>query len=77
MLGSAAIPALLGAPAGDGWLTGILGATFASASVAIARRGSTRLQDAGEAQPPKIGAADGLAEAPPQAYGVKTRSAVR
>jgi len=61
MLGSAAIPALLGAPAGEGWLTGILGASFASASVAIARRGSLRLQDPGDARPREIGASDGEA----------------
>ena len=39
-LGSAAIPLVLGAPAGEGWVASIFGAVFASASVAIARRGS-------------------------------------
>jgi len=39
LLGSAAIPFMMGADAGEGWLTGILGATFATASVGIARRG--------------------------------------
>ena len=38
-LGSAAIPTLLGADRSEGWLTAILGALFASASVAVARRG--------------------------------------
>ena len=42
LLGSAAIPLLLGANVGEGWLTGVLGATFATASVAIARRGNKR-----------------------------------
>jgi len=41
-LGSAAIPTLLGAPPGEGWLTGVLGATFAAISVAVARRGGVR-----------------------------------
>lgn len=39
MLGSAAIPLLMGTDGSMGWLTGSLGATFATASVAIARRG--------------------------------------
>src|SRR5687768_11985217 len=40
MLGSAAIPLLMGTDGSMGWLTGTLGAVFAAGSVAIARRGS-------------------------------------
>src|SRR5688572_32475072 len=39
-LGSVAIPWLLGADKGEGWLTGTFGAAFAAGSVAIARRGA-------------------------------------
>jgi hypothetical protein len=42
LLGSAAIPLLLGRDAGNGWVTGPMGAIFATASVAIARRGAAR-----------------------------------
>jgi membrane associated rhomboid family serine protease len=41
LLGSAAIPLLMGADASMGWVTGPMGAVFATASVAIARRAST------------------------------------
>jgi hypothetical protein len=41
-LGAAAIPALMGAPVGEGWITGILGGVFAVASVAVARRAALR-----------------------------------
>ena len=51
MLGSAAIPMLMGAPVGEGWLTGILGATLATASVAIARRGESRLREPNADEP--------------------------
>jgi membrane associated rhomboid family serine protease len=44
-LGSAAIPLLMGADGSMGWLTGALGAVFATTSVTIARRGS-RMNDA-------------------------------
>lgn len=37
-VGGAAIPALIGAPVGEGWITGTLGALFAAGSVAVARR---------------------------------------
>ena len=37
-LGAGGIPVLLGADAGEGWITGVLGATFATLSVAMARR---------------------------------------
>ena len=40
LVGSAAIPLLMGTDGSMGWLTGTLGATFAAASVAIARRGA-------------------------------------
>jgi hypothetical protein len=40
LLGSAAIPLVLGTDGSMGWLTGLLGATFATGSVALARRGS-------------------------------------
>lgn len=39
LLGGVGIPLLLGAGASMGWLTGPMGALFAGASVAIARRG--------------------------------------
>ena len=39
-LGSAAVPLLMGADPSMGWLTGSLGAVFATSSVAIARRGT-------------------------------------
>ena len=39
LLGSAAIPLLMGTDGSMGWLTGVLGATFAAGSVALARRG--------------------------------------
>ena len=42
-LGAAAVPALLGADAGEGWITGTLGGLFAAGSVAIARRGALRV----------------------------------
>ena len=42
LLGSAAIPLLMGNDASNGWLTGPMGAIFAAASVAIARRGAPR-----------------------------------
>lgn len=42
LLGSAAIPLLMGTDGSMGWLTGALGATFATASVATARRGAVR-----------------------------------
>jgi len=45
MLGSAAIPLLMGTDGSMGWLTGSLGATFATASVALARRGALRGAD--------------------------------
>lgn len=38
LLGSAAIPLLMGTDASMGWVTGPMGALFAAASVAIARR---------------------------------------
>lgn len=38
VLGGAAIPTLIGAPVGEGWITGALGGLFAAASVAVARR---------------------------------------
>ena len=41
LLGSAAIPLLMGADGSMGWVTGPMGAVFAAASVAIARRAST------------------------------------
>jgi ABC-type Na+ efflux pump permease subunit len=40
LLGSAAIPLLMGTDGSMGWITGSLGATFAAASVAVARGGS-------------------------------------
>jgi hypothetical protein len=46
LLGSAAIPLLMGADVGNGWLTGPMGAIFATASVAIARRGAPRTNEA-------------------------------
>lgn len=48
-LGSAAIPLLMGADWSEGWLTGVLGATFATASVAIARRGGSRFRELSDA----------------------------
>lgn len=42
MLGSAAVPLLMGADASMGVLTGTLGALFAAGSVALARRGAGR-----------------------------------
>jgi hypothetical protein len=39
LLGSAAIPLLMGTDGSMGWLTGALGAVFATGSVALARRG--------------------------------------
>ena len=44
-LGAAAIPALTGAAVGEGWITGSLGAIFATASLAGARRGALRGTD--------------------------------
>jgi hypothetical protein len=41
-LGAAAVPAIVGAPWGEGWITGVLGAIFAAISLAIARRGASR-----------------------------------
>ena len=41
-LGAAAIPALVGANAGEGWFSGLLGGVFAAASVAVARRSAIR-----------------------------------
>ena len=41
-LGAAAIPALMGAPIGEGWWTGTLGGLFAAGSVALARRAPLR-----------------------------------
>jgi hypothetical protein len=38
-LGAAAIPMAMGVGASEEWVTGLLGATFAAASVAVARRG--------------------------------------
>src|SRR5687768_16790660 len=38
MLSAAAVPALIGADAGEGWITGLLGGVFAAASTAIGRR---------------------------------------
>lgn len=40
LLGSAAIPLLMGTDGSMGWVTGPMGAVFAAASVAIARRAS-------------------------------------
>ena len=40
LLGSAAIPLLIGTDGSMGWVTGPMGAVFAAASVAIARRAS-------------------------------------
>jgi hypothetical protein len=40
LLGSAAIPWLIGGDGSNGWVTGPMGAIFATASVAIARRGA-------------------------------------
>ena len=37
-IGGAAIPALVGADIGEGWITGILGAIFAAGSLALARQ---------------------------------------
>lgn len=62
LLGSAAIPLLLGAEPGEGWLTGVVGATFATASVAIARRGANRFQELSDAASPSIKAPDGPAQ---------------
>ena len=42
-LGAAAIPALTGADIGEGWITGTLGAIFATASLAVARRGALQV----------------------------------
>jgi len=39
LLGSAAIPLFMGTDGSMGWVTGLLGATFAAGSVALARRG--------------------------------------
>lgn len=53
-LGSAAVPLLMGADGSMGWLTGALGAAFATASVAIARRGTGHeptLPAAGDREP--------------------------
>lgn len=58
VLGSAAVPLLIGANPGMGWITGPMGALFAATTIAIARRGTLRgansqqpLHDAvGEAQ---------------------------
>ena len=41
-LGAAAVPVLLGADIGEGWITGTLGAIFAAASLALARRRVSR-----------------------------------
>jgi hypothetical protein len=49
MLGSAAVPLLMGTDASMGGLTGALGATFAAASLAIARRGAARVDEPAEA----------------------------
>jgi hypothetical protein len=49
LLGSAAIPLLMGADGSMGWLTGFLGATFATTSVAMARRGAERLGERSDA----------------------------
>ena len=38
-LGAAAIPSLLGADPGEGWITGAVGGILAAGSVALARRG--------------------------------------
>jgi hypothetical protein len=45
LLGSAAIPLVMGTDASMGWLTGPMGAIFATASVAIARRGTPRTNE--------------------------------
>ena len=42
LLGSAGIPLLMGTDGSMGWITGPIGAIFAMASVAIARRGARR-----------------------------------
>jgi hypothetical protein len=54
LLGSAAVPWLMGADGSEGWLTGFLGATFAAGSVAIARRGADRLEAPSDAVCPTI-----------------------
>jgi hypothetical protein len=54
-LGSAAIPWLMGADGSMGWLTGVLGATFASASVAIARRGASEALSPGDTAAAEMG----------------------
>ena len=41
-LGGAAIPALIGAPVGEGWVTATLGGLVAAGSVAVARRAALR-----------------------------------
>jgi uncharacterized membrane protein len=45
LLGSAAIPLVMGTDGSMGWLTGPMGAIFATASVAIARRGTSRTNE--------------------------------
>ena len=42
LLGSAAVPWLMGADGSMGWVTGPMGAILATASVAVARRGAIR-----------------------------------
>ena len=47
-LGAAAIPALMGADVGEGWVAGTLGAISAACTLAAARRGALRSDGAGE-----------------------------
>ena len=47
LLGSAAVPLLMGTDGSMGWVTGPMGAIFAAASVAIARRGAVRESEQG------------------------------
>ncbi len=54
-LGSAAIPMVMGVDAREGWLPGLLGAIFATASVAIARRGVAGVQVEREVEPSASG----------------------